>query len=138
MAENVWQEVLAILQDPSSIGYLATVDNGMPRVRPFGFMFEENGRLYFCTSSTKDVYRQIETVPFIEYSKTRRDMVWIRVSGEIQFDDDISKRERILEQIPELKMVFRTADDPKFKVFYLDHGNAILDDFTQPRRSCEF
>ncbi|HWP95416.1 MAG TPA: pyridoxamine 5'-phosphate oxidase family protein, partial [Syntrophomonadaceae bacterium] len=138
MEATIWTEVLSILNDPAAIGYLATVDDGKPRVRPFGFMFEDNGRLYFCTSSTKDVYNQITTVPFIEYSKTRKDFVWVRVSGEIRFDDDIKRKERILEQIPELTMVFQTADNPTFKVFYLEHGNAILDDFTQPRRSCEF
>jgi uncharacterized pyridoxamine 5'-phosphate oxidase family protein len=55
MAGTVWEQVLSILKDPAAVGYLATVDNGKPRVRPFGFMFEENQRLYFCTSSTKDV-----------------------------------------------------------------------------------
>ena len=131
MANSVWQQVLGILNDSSIVGYLATVDDGKPRVRPFGFMFEENGRLYFCTSSIKDVYKQITKVPYIEYSKTTKEMVWTRVSGEIKFDDDITKKERLFEQIPELKIPFQTPDNPSFKVFYLEHGSAILDDFTQ-------
>ena len=138
MEGTIWEQVLAILKDPAAIGYLATVDNGKPRVRPFGFMFEENGHLYFCTSSTKDVYKQMISVPFIEYSKTTKDFSWVRVSGEIIFDDDIEKKKKILDQIPELVMVFQAADNPEFKVFYLAHGKAILDDFTQPRRSYEF
>jgi uncharacterized pyridoxamine 5'-phosphate oxidase family protein len=101
-------------------------------------MFEENGRLYFCTLSIKDVYKQITTVPYIEYSKTTKDLTWARVSGEIKFDDDIKKKERLFEQIPEMKIPFQTVDNPGFKVFYLEHGKAIFDDFTQPRRSCEF
>jgi len=64
--------------------------------------------------------------------------VWTKVSGEIKFDDDIIKKERLFEQIPELKIPFQTPDNPSFKVFYLEHGSAILDDFTQERRTCEF
>ena len=46
MEGTIWEQVLAILKDPEAIGYLATVDNGKPRVRPFGFMFEENRLRY--------------------------------------------------------------------------------------------
>lgn len=97
------KEVLDILYDHSAIGYLATVDEGKPRVRPWGFMFEENGRLYFCTASFKDVYKQLTAVPYVEYSKTNKDMVWVRVSGKIQFDEDIEKKRRCLRRLRCLK-----------------------------------
>jgi uncharacterized pyridoxamine 5'-phosphate oxidase family protein len=32
------------------------------------------------------------TIPYIEYSKTTKDNVWVRVSGGIMFDDDIKRR----------------------------------------------
>ncbi|TGE32177.1 pyridoxamine 5'-phosphate oxidase family protein [Desulfosporosinus sp. Sb-LF] len=133
------KEVLSILTDQSAIGYLATVDDGKPRVRPWGFMFEENGRLYFCTASTKDVYRQLTAVPYIEYSKTTKDMVWVRVSGEIIFDDDIRKKELILERAPMLKKIYESPDNPIFKIFYLEHGKATINDFSpNPPRCLEF
>ncbi len=133
------KEVLSILNDQSAFGYLATVDNGKPRVRPWGFMFEENGRLYFCTASNKNVYKQLTTVPYIEYSKTTKDMVWVRVSGEIQFDEDIKKKEKILELMPFLKERYQSPDNPVFKVFYLEHGKAVIDDFSpNPPRLFEF
>ncbi|HEX3044640.1 MAG TPA: pyridoxamine 5'-phosphate oxidase family protein [Bacillota bacterium] len=90
------EEILAILKDPSNVGYLATVDQGKPRVRLWGFMFEEEGRLYFCTSSVKDVYQQLINTPYIEYSKTTREMVWIRISGAIKFDEDPRKKSEML------------------------------------------
>lgn len=71
-------------------------------------MFEENGRLYFCTASTKEVYKQLTTVPYIEFSKTTKDMVWVRVSGEIKFDDDIKKKEKIFENAPGLEKLYQT------------------------------
>ncbi len=133
------KEVLNILNDRSAIGYLATVNNGKPRVRPWGFMFEENSRLYFCTASNKDVYKQLTSVPHIEYSKTTKDMVWVRVSGQIQFDDDIKKKEKIFEIAPMVKELYQSPDNPIFKVFYIEHGKAVINDFSpNPPRAIEF
>jgi len=133
------KEVVSILNDQSAIGYLATIDEGKPRVRPWGFMFEENGRLYFCTASTKDVYKQLTTVPYIEYSKTTQDMVWVRVSGEIKFDDDLKMKEKVFEHAPSVKMIYQSPENPIFKVFYLEHGKASINDFSpNPPKSFEF
>lgn len=124
------KEVLSILSDQSVVGYLATVDDGKPRVRPWQFMFEENGRLYFCTASTKEVYKKLLATPYIEYSKTTKDMVWVRVSGKIQFDDDIKKKEKTFEHAPVLKNIYQTPDNPVFKVFFLEHGKAAVNSFS--------
>lgn len=128
------KEALEILYDQSAIGYLATVDNGKPKVRPWGFMFEENGRLYFCTASNKDVYQQLTTIPYIEYSKTTKDMVWVRVSGEIHFDESMRIREKIFERAPMLKQLYQSPDNPIFKVFYLEHGKATIDSFSSDQQ----
>lgn len=53
------KEVIRLLRE-NQYGFLATVDNGRPRVRPFKFMFEEEGRLYFCTNSKKEVYGNMQ------------------------------------------------------------------------------
>jgi uncharacterized pyridoxamine 5'-phosphate oxidase family protein len=133
------EEVLAILNDRSSIGYLATVDNGKPRVRPWGFMFEENGRLYFCTSSSKDVYKQLMASPFIEFSATNKDMVWVRASGKIQFDENMKQKEKCFEVAPMLRNLYQSPENPVFKVFYLEHGQAVIADFSpKPPRVFEF
>ena len=133
------EEILAILKDPSIVGYLATADQGKPRVRPWGFMFEEEGRLYFCTSSAKDVYQQLITTPYIEYSKTTKEMVWIRVSGAIKFIDDLKKKKKCFEVAPMLKDLYQIPENPLFKVFYLEHGIAIRADFSpNPTKVVEF
>ncbi|WP_407311274.1 pyridoxamine 5'-phosphate oxidase family protein [Desulfosporosinus sp. SB140] len=132
-------EVLSILNDRSAVGYLATVDEGKPRVRPWGFMFEEKGRLYFCTASTKEVYKQLMAVPYIEFSKTTKDMVWVRVSGEITFEEDIRMKEKIFEHAPNLKQLYQSADNPVLKLFYLEHGKATIYDFSpNPPKSFDF
>jgi len=137
MAKSIWEQVLEILNDQTIFGYMATVEDGLPRVRPMGFMFEDNGRMYFCTTANKNVYKQICETPFIEYSKTTPGIVWARVRGEIKFDDELKNKERIFEEHPELKLAYQTPDNPLFKVFYLEHGEAILSSF-QGWEACAF
>lgn len=138
MEKSIWEQVLEILNDQTIFGYMATVEDGLPRVRPMGFMFEEAGRLYFCVTTNKNVYNQIFKTPYIEYSKTTPSVVWTRVRGEVIFDDDIKKKERIFEEHPELKAALQTPENPLFKVFYLEHGEAILSDFVHGWRACTF
>lgn len=40
--------------------YVATVNNGLPAVRPFGAVMEYNGELYLATANFKDVYKQLK------------------------------------------------------------------------------
>lgn len=133
------EQVKELLKNNGNGGYLATVDNGKPRVRAFGFMFEEDGRFYFCTNNTKEVYRQLTECPFVEYAVTASDMTMLRISAEIHFTEDPSKKEKALEASPLVKRVYRSADNPIFKVFYIEHGTAVISDFSgRPPRKLEF
>ena len=133
------KEVSAMLAVVPCFGSLATVDGGKPRVRPFAFMYEESGRFYFCTSNTKEVYRQLTECPFIEFTRTTEDMRWLRIGGEIKFTEDIKCKEKCFERYPMLKDIYQTPDNPTFKVFYLEHGKASIDSFTpDPRQTFEF
>lgn len=120
-------------------GYLATVESGKPRVRPFGFMFEEGDRLYFCTNNQKDVYHQLMELPYVEYSMTTNNMVTIRIRGEIKFCEDLDKKEKALNSSELVKKAYKSAENPIFKVFYMEHGIAIFSDFSgQPPKELEF
>jgi uncharacterized pyridoxamine 5'-phosphate oxidase family protein len=55
-------EVLQFLED-NPVFYIATVDGDTPKVRPFGFVMEYDGKLCFCTSNQKNVYRQLKGCP---------------------------------------------------------------------------
>ena len=46
------------------VQYLATVGrDGKAKCRPFMFAGELNGKLWFCTNNTKDVYKDIRNRP---------------------------------------------------------------------------
>ena len=54
--------VVKFLQE-NITGVLATVADGKPKVRPFQFMLEDGGKLYFCTNNAKEVYKQLKARP---------------------------------------------------------------------------
>jgi uncharacterized pyridoxamine 5'-phosphate oxidase family protein len=132
------KEVSKLLTE-NPMGFLATVENGEPRVRPWGFMFEENGKFYFCTNNTKDVYRQLQATPYAEFSSRNDQFVWVRLRGKVTFTEDITIKEKILAGNSIVKSMYKSADNPIFKAFYIEHGSAIIGDFSgQPPRQLTF
>jgi len=132
------KEAVKFLQE-NITGYLATVEGGKPKVRPFQFMLEDSGKLYFCTANTKDVYHQLKANPFVEFSSSSPNFTWIRLNGEAKFSSDLAIKEKILDVSPLVKSIYQTADNPIFEAFYIDHGTAIIADFSgQPPKKIEF
>lgn len=107
-------------------GNLATIEDGKPRVRPFGFMFEEGGKYYLCTASNKDVYKQLVSIPYVEYSATTKEMLTVRIRGSIKFTEDMNMKEKALESSDLVKLIYKTADNPIFKVFYIEPEEIII------------
>lgn len=126
-----------LLANPN--GCLATVDGKKPRVRPFQFMLEKDGKLYFCTANTKEVYKQLQLNPGLEFASTSKDMVTYRLSGEAKFEDNREVKEAILEKAGLVKRIYQTPENPVFEVFCLEHADVIIADFSgQPARRFAF
>lgn len=132
------QEAVKFLKENVN-GFLATVEGTKPKVRPFQFMLEDSGKLFFCTGKTKDVCKQLKTNPYVEFSSVTPAFAWIRLSGEVKFSDDVRIKEQILENNGLVKSIYQTADNPIFEIFYIEHGTAILADFSgQPPKTINF
>jgi uncharacterized pyridoxamine 5'-phosphate oxidase family protein len=66
-------------------------------------------------------------------------MVTVRISGKISFTEDLDKKQKALDASEMVKRGYKSADNPIFKVFYLEHGEAVISDFSgQPPRTIEF
>ncbi len=132
------QEVIDFLY-ANPMGCLGTVDNGKPHVRPWGFMLAENGKLWFCTANTKEVFRQLQNNPAIEFSSTSKDYVTVRISGKVTFSKDLDMKKKILAHSEMVRNIYKTPDNPVFEIFYLEHGKAIMFDFSgQPPKTFSF
>ncbi len=102
--------------------FLATVDGGQPRVRPFGLVVEHEGRLWFGTANTKAVYRQLQANPRVEISATSPDSDWIRLSGKAIFAQNTEVKRKAFETMPMLSNIYQGPEDPTFEMFYLDEA----------------
>lgn len=106
--------------------YLATTDGDKPKVRPFGFVMEYGGRLYFTTSEIKPSYMQLTNNPNLEISASNADSDWIRLSGKAVFDRRPEVKEKAFEIAPFLKEMYGAPDSPALALFYVDEGEAII------------
>ena len=111
--------------------YVSTVDeSNKPKVRPFGFVMEWNGKPAFSTGTIKKVYSQLQNNPNIEICAYMPDsMQWMRVSGTVKFTDDMAAKRKILEAMPFLKEFYKSEDNPVLACFYLDEGEASFYSF---------
>jgi uncharacterized pyridoxamine 5'-phosphate oxidase family protein len=106
--------------------YLATVDGGKPRVRPFGFVMELNGKLYFATNDRKPSYRQLTENPYVEISASKEGKTWLRLSGKAVFDRSPETREKAFVAAPHIKEMYGKPDSPAFSPFYIENGEAVF------------
>ena len=115
----------------SQVQYLATIGlDGRPKVRPFQFMLEEGGRLYFCTSNEKKVCKEIKAQLWVEFCASGEDFSWLRLSGKAVFSDDLAIKSKILDGSPIVKSIYQTPDNPIFEAFYLDEASATIADLS--------
>ena len=93
------------------------------------FCFEQGGKLWFCTNSTKDVYKDIKINPYIEISVSSPSYAWIRLNGKAIFENNMDVKEGCMNN-PIVKGQYQTADNPIFEVFYLEDAYAVIADFS--------
>jgi len=111
----------------SGIQYFATIGlDERPKVRPFQFMFEENGKLWFCTSNQKKTYQELLNQPYIELCASGENMSWIRLKGKVIFSDNLEVKKKILEVSPLVNEIYKVPENPSFEVFYLDRVTASI------------
>lgn len=112
------------------VQYLATVGrDGKAKCRPFMFAGEKDGKLWFDTNITKDVYKDMQENPEIEISVSSPDYAWIRLHGTAVFADDMAVKEMCIAN-PIVKSQYETAENPIFTVFYLENPHGSIADFS--------
>ena len=126
------------------ICFFATTDNDQPRVRALGFWFADETGFYFQTSTTKEFTHQLEKNPKTEicfYKHKGMIGTMLRVSGIIEFLNDINLKDRVLEDRPFLKSFGLTVDNPELIVFRVPHGEAhfwTMDNNLEPKEFIKF
>lgn len=129
MKNDNMKEVVEFLQE-NPVQYLATVGrDGKAKCRPFMFCFQKEGKLWFCTNNTKDVYKDMQANPEIEVSVSDSTYALIRLNGKAVFENNMEVKEACMSN-PIVKGQYKTADNPIFEVFYLENAEATIADFS--------
>ena len=90
-------------------GVLATISESKPCLRAFQIMKQEGETLYFATAPQKEVYRQLQANPNIEFM-VLRGKVSVRCSGTAFFDVDDSTCRWIYDNNPVLPRLYTSYD----------------------------
>lgn len=116
--------------------YLATNDNGQPRVRPFGTAEIFEGKLYIQTGKKKDCYKQLLADPRAEIC-CFKDGKWLRLSGKLIPDDRVEAKKDMLDKNPNLRGMYDENDDNTI-VLYFEDARAVFSSFTEAPKVIEF
>ena len=102
--------------------FVATVEQGLPRVRPTGVVTFFQDKIWFHVGQSKGVYQQILQDPHVEIVSVGKDREWIRISGEATCVDDESVSKQALDSRPHLKTMYNEQTGQKLGNFYFEHA----------------
>lgn len=126
MANEITLRDVADYLDNIGIQFMATIGlDGKPKVRPMQYMVQEDGKMWFCTNSEMDVYKELQANPALELCGCKLEeneiqTPWIRFSAEAVFEERQDIRDAIIEKSAIVNALYsKMRENPIFKVFYL-------------------
>jgi pyridoxamine 5'-phosphate oxidase len=111
------------------ICFLATEDNGRPRVRPLLLWFADERGFHFMTMSPKELSGQLHRDPSVEvcfYNGAGElpEAKSMRVTGAVEFVDDAELVHRVSEERAALEDLIERPLEPITEVFRIAGGEA--------------
>lgn len=120
----------AILKENPN-GVLATQNGNKVKTRAFQYLFNEGNKVYFCTANSKPVYEQLQKNPYVSFCTYPKNFSPVlSVNGKAVFVDDRELKTRSLDENPDIKGMYHSADNPEFELFYIDTEEVCTFDFT--------
>lgn len=110
--------------------YLATCEGDQPHVRPFSFAALQDGEIWFCTATGKDVYQELLANPKFELTAWRPGRGWIIMRGIADLNDraDAHTRRAGFEHMIGLGESWEDENDPRLTFFTVQEPQAWLCD----------
>ncbi len=104
--------------------YFATVEDGEPRVRPFGFTMVFEDKLYFGCGTHKAAYAQLMKDPHLEVCAFQ-DGSFVRIRGKAVMDDRDEVQKAMYESAPFLTKTYNEQTGHHHICFYLEDMSAM-------------
>lgn len=103
--------------------YLTTVDGDRPRCRPVAFHLLEGEHLYFGVGDFKEVYRQMQKNPQVEFC-VAAGKDFLRYFGRAVFEQDGRIAEQALQAAPAMRQIYNEKTGYGLAVFHLEDATA--------------
>ena len=126
------------------ISFLATVEGNQPRARGFQLWYADKSGLYYSSAAAKDVIKQLKANPQVEvcfFSSKSKDMQQMRVTGTVEFVNDIEMKKKLLDARPFLKQAGLTPENPGLILLKVTKCTAHFWTFSkamEPKKSVSF
>jgi uncharacterized pyridoxamine 5'-phosphate oxidase family protein len=130
------KEVYDFLKEAGTY-YLATVEDGRPRVRPFGTIEIFDDKLYIQTGKSKPVAKQIFANPEIEICAVDKQNRWLRLAGVAVEDNRVEAKKHMLDAYPQLRGRYNENDDNTL-VLYIKDAVASIESFGSEKKVIKF
>lgn len=110
--------------------YLATCEGDQPHVRPFSFAAIQDGRIWFCTATSKDVYRELQDNPKFELTAWKPEHGWVIMRGRADLNDraNESVRRAGFEHMMGLGECYSSPEDETLTFFTVEDAQAWICD----------
>ncbi len=104
-------DIIDIIRD-AGYGFVATLDNDQPRVRPLMPYYDEDlNHFLIALMPASRAKQQIEANPKIEICFVDRTMSFCRIAGKATLSDDMEKKQCIWDNSPMMKQFFTGPED---------------------------
>lgn len=114
-------EIIEFLNECGTF-FVSTVEGDTPKVRPFGFVMEHDGKLCICTNNQKPVFAQLSKNPAIEICGCKGPK-WVRLYGKaVPFTSEETQK-RALEVMPGLGNMYAVGDG-LFEIIAIEDATA--------------
>jgi uncharacterized pyridoxamine 5'-phosphate oxidase family protein len=102
-------------------GVLANRNREKIRTQIITFQFLDGNKVYFGTNSEKPLYKQLLDYPNVSYCTFPNDFEPVlSLNGKVVFVEDRALKVRALNEGEYLRRHYKSPDDPKLKLFYID------------------
>lgn len=108
--------------------YLATSVNDQPHVRPFSFAAVQDGKIWFCTATTKDVWEEMQANPKVEATSWWPGHGWLILRGEARLVDEAGAdvRQAGFDHMTGLGETYDGPADPTLTFFTIENAQAWI------------
>ncbi len=113
--------------------YLATSVNDQPHVRPFSYAAEHDGRVWFVTATTKDVWQELLQNQKFEATSWWPGHGWLILRGVAGLNDEVTPeiRQAGYDHLTALGESYDGPDDPTLVFFSVEQPQAWICNHTE-------